>query len=108
MLVSGSILKSAIERYNNKKKTIERYSGGQSASAGVSAAFDSFVLVVAMVFFVLELIVLYFAVSVAIKCTRGGPERIVHIVMANTFTLPYMLLNTLFNDCAKKTLRGDA
>lgn len=84
---------------------IERYSGGQVAA---DSAFDSFVLFVAIVFFVLELIVLYFAVSVAIKCTRGGPERIVHIVMAITFTLLYMLLNTLFNDCAKKTQRGDA
>lgn len=105
MLVSGLVLKSAFERYNRKKRMVERYSKSTVAAAGVSAAFESFFLIVAIVFFILEFIVLYFAVKVAISCTDGGAERIVHVVMAVTFTLPYMLMNTLFNECVKSNLK---
>jgi uncharacterized membrane protein YgcG len=108
MLVSGSMLKSAVENYQLKKKNLkEKYSKGDSINAGISGAFASFTLVVAVIFFILELIVLFYAISMAINCTEPGPERIVNVVLAVVFTIPYVMLNILFNECAKNTLRSN-
>ena len=91
-------------QYHSQKKR-ENFSNSLVVSGGVSAAYASFILVLAVVFFVLEIIVLFYAVNMAIVCTKGGPERIVNVVLAIVFTIPYVLLNTLFNSCAKQTLR---
>ena len=111
MIVSGTILKSSLDRYRAMRKdNKEKFSisGGDSAGAGASAAFASFVLVVAVIFFLLELIVLFYAINMALVCTKGGAERIVNVVLAITFTIPYVMLNILFNQCAKKSLTGDS
>lgn len=100
------MLKAAVEKYQRTRRLKERYSKAGSVSAGVNAAFASFTLVVALVFFVLELIVLFYAIGMAINCSKGGPERIVNVVLAITFTIPYVMLNILFNQCAKGTLRA--
>ena len=103
MIISSTYLRNAIERY--KKNRRENYSVGDSAGAGASAAFDSFTLIIAILFFLLEFLVLFFTIGTAVTCTQPGPERIVHIVLATVFTLPYMLLNSLFNPCTKKMLQ---
>lgn len=108
MIVSGTILKKALDKYQRQKEGFKEGFTTNSAGAGASAAFVSFVLVVAIVFFLLELIVLFFAINMALSCTKGGPERIVNVVLAITFTIPYVMLNILFNKCAKSTLRGDS
>jgi hypothetical protein len=108
MLLSGTYLKKAVEHYQRVKlngKTKEGYSKSDSASAGLSAAFASFAVVVGILFFMMELIVLFYAINTALVCTKPGPERIVNVVLAVTFTIPYMLLNLLFNKCTKSTLR---
>ena len=106
MLISISLLKNSLKNYNKVQKNLkENYSFGQAAGAGTSAAFISFFLVVSYIFFILELILLFYAINMAIVCTEGGPERIVNIVLAVTFTIPYVMLNILFNDCAKQTLK---
>ena len=109
MIVSGTILKSSLDRYRQAKKDRENYSisAGDSAGAGAGAAFTSFALVVSVIFFVLELVLLFYAINMALVCTKGGPERIVNIVLAITFTIPYVMLNILFNQCAKNSLRTD-
>ena len=108
MLISSSLLKSAVENYQLKKKNRkENYSRVDSIDAGISGAFASFSLVVALIFFALELIVLFYAITIAINCTEPGAERIVNVVLAVVFTIPYMLLNILFNQCAKSTLKGN-
>ena len=101
------MLRSSLDRYRKAKKYRENFSisSGDSAGAGAGAAFTSFVLVVAVIFFVLELVLLFYAINMALVCTQGGPERIVNIVLAITFTTPYVLLNILFNQCAKNSLR---
>ena len=73
--------------------------------AGASAAFASFSVAVAVIFFVLELVLLFYAINMALVCADGGPERIVNIVLAITMTIPYVMLNILFNKCAKKSLQ---
>lgn len=108
MIVSSSMLKGAVEKYQRTRSLKERYSKSKSANAGINAAFASFTLVVAVIFFALELVVLFYAIGMAINCTQGGPERIVNVVLAMTFTIPYVMLNLLFNKCAKDTLRGNS
>lgn len=108
--MSGTILKSSLDRYRQARKDRENFSAissGDSAGAGAGAAFSSFALVVSVIFFVLELVLLFYAINMALVCTKGGPERIVNIVLAITFTIPYVMLNILFNKCAKNSLRSD-
>ena len=105
MIVSSSILKSAVEKYHHTRRVKERYSNIKAVGAGVNSAFATFVLVIAVLFFILELIVLFYAIGIAINCCSAGPERIVNVVLAITFTLPYVMLNILFNKCAKNTLQ---
>ena len=107
MLVTSTILKSSLDRYRRSRKARENFSISSSASAGAGAAFASFALVVSVIFFVLELVLLFYAINMALVCTKGGPERIVNIVLAITFTIPYVLLNILFNQCAKNSLKTD-
>jgi NADH:ubiquinone oxidoreductase subunit 3 (subunit A) len=106
MLVSISCFQTAIIQYNKAKKHKEDYSVGESTGGGVSAGLATGMLVVAILFMTLEFLVLFFAIGVALKCTKSGPERIVHLVLAIIFTLPYMLLNVFFNKCAVNMLRG--
>ena len=106
MIVSTSLLKTAIEKYEASKKMRENYSVIQSFSSGSGAAFNTFSLVVALIFFALELVLLFYAIGMALNCTTPGPERIVNIVLAVMFTLPYTLLNILFNQCAVNSLRN--
>jgi hypothetical protein len=111
MYVSTSLLHNALKQYNDYQKTKkegfrENYSGWDSAGAGFSAGFVAFFVVFAIIFFILELIVLVYSIIIALRCTKGGGERIVHLVLAIVFTLPYALLNALFNNCAISVLRG--
>ncbi len=108
MLISGSILYSAAEKYQKARRVKERYSSNDSVATpmdGAAAAFNTFTLVVAIVFVMLEILLLFYAIGIAITCSAPGAERIVHLVLATTFTLPYMLLNAILNDCAKQRLR---
>ena len=93
------------EFYKYQKAKAEKYDSGEVIAAGASASFLSFGLVLATIFLVLEILVLFYAISIALQCTRPGPERIIHIVLAITFTLPYVLLNVMFNKCAQDSLQ---
>lgn len=107
MLISSVLLANSFQKHKEYKKQKENYSGWQSSGAGISAGFVAFYMVIAMLFFLMELLLVIYAVFIAINCTRGGPERIVHIVLAVIFTLPYVLLNVFFSSCAQNTLRGN-
>jgi hypothetical protein len=106
MIVSLTTLKTAVEHYKLKKAKKEGYDGRRAAGAGMTAAFASFGLAIAVLFFILEIIVLFYAVMTALVCTTPGPERIISVILAVTFTIPYMLLNLLFNKCTRQTLRN--
>lgn len=107
MLVSLSFLNKAMnDRAKAVKKNKEGYSLLESTNAGISLGFATSFLIIAIVFLALELLVLFYSIQIAITCTKAGPERVVNIVLAITFTFPYALFNILFNPCAKKTLGG--
>lgn len=112
MIVSLQMLKNSMENYKKNKGTREQSKietfqwSGKSMKKGVGQAFDLFILIIAIIFFIFELVLLYFAIYISIYCSKSKEERIVNFVLAITFTTPYVLLNILFNDCAKSYLRG--
>lgn len=102
MLLSSYLLQNSYEKY---KKARENFTAGEAVEAGTSAAFTSFTMVVAIIFFVLEILLLFYGINMAITCSKAGRERVVNVVLATMFTMPYVLLNILFNPCAKKSLQ---
>ena len=106
MLTSVTVLQNALERYERSKKIKEKYNMMESGAGGLAAGFATGFLVIAIIFVALEFIVMFFAINVAFRCAQGGAERIIHLVLAVVFTLPYMLLNILFNKCAIDVVRS--
>lgn len=106
MLLSTTMLNSAMCGYNstNNDKKLDSYD--MNKNGPVANVVATIVLIVAIIFFIFEVLVLIYAIIIAIKCTKSGPERIVHIVLAITFTLPYMLIMSVFSPCGQKVLRG--
>lgn len=106
MIISISLLNKALHnKYKANKIQQEGYSSIDSATAGMSLGMTTGFLIIAILLVLLELIVLFYSISIAINCTSPGPERIINVVLAITFTLPYALLNIIFVPCAKKTLK---
>ena len=61
---------------------------------------DLFFLIFSIVLFVVEIILIFYLFAGAIKCTKAGPERILHILLIFFFTYPYALLTAFFGkDC---------
>ena len=56
-----------------------------------------------IVFFI-ELVLIYFAIKIAIKCTKSTSETLVHLILAILFPVPYLLLIISFNPCAFTTV----
>ena len=64
-------------------------------------------LIFAITIFVVELILIFYLFTGAIKCTKAGPERILHILLIFFFTYPYALLTAFFgSDCMKGVLQN--
>jgi hypothetical protein len=108
MIYSISNLQKSIEKYNESQKARENFTCNavNKATTCFKDVFDLIMVVVSTIFCILELLAVYYAIVIAVKCTVQGPERIVHIVLAICMPLPYLLLNMLFNKCATDTLRG--
>jgi hypothetical protein len=95
-------LKDRARAINQTNK--ENYSSLDSFQEGLSVGTLTGFVVVATIFFILEILVLFYCLQIVINCTKAGPERVVHIVLAIMFTLPYALFSVIFVPCAKKTL----
>ncbi len=118
MLISTAFLAKAAKTYNDAKKrqqkVREKYkemygtvSVGQSLGRGINTGFELFILMIAVVFFLLELVVLFYSIMMAFSCTKPGAERVVHVVLSILFTFPYALISIFFSPCAKAALRGN-
>lgn len=57
-----------------------------------------------VLFLFAEVVAAIYAVKMALKCARSGPERTIHLLIAVTNPLPYLLLNMLLNPCSKDVL----
>lgn len=101
MITSFTLLQNSLDRYKRSK---EKYSKWDASTVGISSGVSFGFLVIALLFFLMEIFVLFFAVNIAIECTKPGSERVIHVVMAIVFTLPYMLLNLFFGKCSNHML----
>lgn len=106
MIISTTFLTNALNKYKAYKERRENFSNN-AAQSGATASFLIFLLIIAIIFFTLEVLLLFYSIYIAVRCTKGGAERIVHITLAIFFTMPYALLNAVFSNCAKQTLRGE-
>ena len=133
MLISSSMLKNSIEKYNNYKRLKETYkmrstdgstdgtnggsANGETTTVIVTPGGNSDVenklesdlylvlmLTISFIFFVFEFLLLVIAVMVAVQTTTEGKERFVHLVLAVFYTMPYLLLMVLFNKKAQDYL----
>lgn len=111
MLVSGTLLKNSFDRYQKSKKGDsaeyfnEKYGVWESTTAGISSSVDLFIFIVSLVFFVIEVLLIYYAIALALKCTKSGTsERVAHLSLAIFFTFPYILLSVFFGKCAQEKL----
>ena len=107
MLVSSSFIKNSLEKYKTLK-TKEKFdsNSGKAVSTGFSTSFHLFILIIAIIFFIMELFLLYFAISIAIYCSTSKQERIVNFVLATIFTAPYVLVKIVFDPCSKQYLKN--
>ena len=104
MIISFTLLQNSMEKY---KKNRESYNKWEFAQAGLGMGLATGFVFISVVFFILELVVLIYALNIAVKCTQGGSERVVHVVLAVAFTFPYMLISLFFNKCASGVLKGE-
>ena len=105
MIISTTLLQKALkDRADAKKSQTEGYTLLESTNAGITIGIATGFLIIAIVFLMLEILVLFYIITIAINCTEPGPERIINIVLAISFTFPYALLNLIFVPCAKKAI----
>jgi hypothetical protein len=52
----------------------------------------------------IEIVLFFYAISFAIKCTNSISEQFIHSIFAAVFTIPYVFLQTLFSPdtCKRK------
>lgn len=114
MLFSSTLLTNSINRLQQSRNSRERYNGSnkqrhvsrQEDQSGFAYFVDYFFVVIAIIFFFLEFMTLFYCIMLAFRCTVNGPERIVHLVLATTFTLPYALVNAFWSPCGQEKLKG--
>lgn len=108
MLLSSTFFKNAYDRYQkHKQMSKEGFTGFESASAGTSLALDLFILIISFIFLTIEILMIYYAITIAIKCTKAGTgERVAAMALAIFFTFPFMLITFFFNKCGQDTLRN--
>lgn len=114
MLFSSNFLKNSVENYKNAKN-IEKFSintklnnsnGNNDTNNSKNIFVYTIILIISFIFFVLEVFLLYYAICIAIDCSQSREERIVNIVLACTFTLPYVLIKITFDDCSKGYIKN--
>lgn len=97
VLLSSTCLKNSVDNYNLQSQ--ENFYGDNSKKNKCVAC-----IIVAIIIFVIEVAVLYYALDIAINTTTSGAERFIHIVLACLFTMPYLLFNLLLNEKARNLL----
>lgn len=103
MLFSTTLLRKGLEQRAPPQNDVEPFTQelGQGARTGLQTVF----LVVAVFLLILELLLLFVMLGAVLKCTYTTQERVIHIVLLVTFTLPYTLFMILFNPCIKKSIK---
>jgi len=58
--------------------------------------------VLAILIFLIELGVLIFAIKRAIDITRVGKDRVLHVLLAFLFPIPYLIISIIFGDAGAR------
>lgn len=112
MFLSTQFLKSAVDKYRQNKKYqknregFSQYNVWESSGAGISYSFDIFILAVAILFFIIEFFLIYYAISFAIRCTKNGSaERVAMMGLAIIFPSIFVLFSIFFGKCQQTLLK---
>lgn len=92
MLISSYNLYCANKQYKDSR---ENYSLDPSIK---KRTFSQFLF--AAVIFVIELVILFYAVNIAVECNKSNVAKFIHITLAVFFTLPYLIGMMLLSPCA--------
>lgn len=94
MLISYNALQYALYKDKNlQEKYQEKYKTKPDMT-----------LQLAIAILVFELVLLYFALSMAVQVSKTKKQLFVHVLMAALFTLPYVFYNVVFDTPAYQTL----
>lgn len=115
MFLSTQFLKNAVDKYRqNRQNSKEGYLGNgypqrnvwESSGAGISYSFDVFILAIAIIFFIIEFLLIYYAVSFALRCTKSGTaERVAMLALAVIFPSVFVLFSLFFGKCQQGLLK---
>ena len=108
MIISGNFLRTSFDKYNQLKKIHQNnnYLKKSKDHNDLSLSFYKFILVLAIIFFIMELVLLYFAILIAINCAESDKERVLNFIMATMFTSPFILTKIVFDPCTKSYLKN--
>ena len=98
MLLSTLIFNNSFENYKIRIK--EKYSNLNNSKT--NTRYSSLFLLFAVFLLIIELYLLLFAIQIAVKTTDSNAIMLINILLALFFTIPYILINLLFNKNMKK------
>ena len=102
MIIGYILTNNAIENFNK-----ENYKNTRASSSCDNKNGCLTLLILAVVILVIEISLLYYAISVAVAVSKSPELMFINVMLAIVITLPYLLLNILFNPAAKAAL-GDS
>ncbi len=50
----------------------------------------------------LEIMLIFYAITIALRCSKPGMNRVAHVSLALFFTIPYVLLALFLSPCVEK------
>ena len=104
MLISCSVLKNSIDKLNENSRESYHHKHDNDSDGHRKRCVACVVL--AILILVIEIAALYFALDIAVNTTQSGAERFIHVLLAVTITMPYLLFSVLLNPKANKVLTG--
>ncbi len=99
MIVGLSFLEHASKRLNESKKSMKTHENFETSSSSVQAIEGAemgilfVVYMIAVAFLILELLLLFYAVQLAMRQSQPGMNRIAHVSLAMFFTFPYLMFS---------------
>lgn len=76
--------------------------GSHTDDKPMNKALAFFLLALALALFIMEVVVLVYAIRIAVACSEPGANRVTHVVLAVFFTIPYLLFSLFLAPCHKK------
>lgn len=97
MLLSLYILKKVKNLPSKKiKESYDKCDCKCTNAKEISSATKTLLIIISIVFLIIELVLIFFAIKIALYNTTGR-ERVVNIILAFIVPIPYILLNLIVN-----------